>query len=44
MNEVLFRKIERLKEEYLYLVTNREKFLKSGIKDIEKFIGYIEKV
>lgn len=29
MNEVLFRKIERLKEESLYLVTNREKFLKN---------------
>jgi len=35
MNEVLFRKIERLKEEIL--------FLKSGLSDIEKFIGFIGK-
>ncbi|NWF75178.1 MAG: DUF86 domain-containing protein [Nitrospirae bacterium] len=29
MNEVLFRKLERLKEEVLYLETNRTKFLKN---------------
>ncbi len=29
MNEVVFRKLERLKEEILYLKTNREKFLKN---------------
>lgn len=29
MNEVLFRKLERLKEEILYLNTNRVKFLKN---------------
>jgi uncharacterized protein YutE (UPF0331/DUF86 family) len=29
MNEVLFRKLERLKEEVLYLETNRAKLLKN---------------
>jgi len=35
MNEVLFRKLERLKEEVLYLETNRTKFLKNLKTSIE---------
>jgi hypothetical protein len=35
MNKVLFRKLEKLKEEVLYLKTNRAKLLKSGLSDNE---------
>ncbi len=40
MNEVLFRKIERLKEEVLYLKINKERFLKnlSDSNDIKKIV------
>lgn len=40
MNEVLFRKLERLKEEVFYLETNRTKFLKDlkTSLDIKKIV------
>jgi len=44
MNKVLFRKLEKLKEEVLYLKTTRAKLLKSGLSDIKRFINYIEKL